>query len=94
MITRRIVVSGHVQGVGFRKFIQRWANELQVMGTAMNMQNGDVEIYASGKAEDVDQLIEKAKIGPNFSHVRDCQVTEMKFRKFTGFEIKKDGGTQ
>lgn len=90
MITKRIVVSGRVQGVGFRKFVQRWANEFQVTGTAMNMQNGDVEIYASGDQAHVDQLVEKAKSGPTFAHVRECKVTDLEFRNFSGFEIKPD----
>ena len=60
---RRIVLSGHVQGVGFRPFVYRLANELGLTGQVRN-QLGQVEILANGLPEALDRfardLIEKA----------------------------------
>ncbi|MBL8016512.1 MAG: acylphosphatase, partial [Ignavibacteria bacterium] len=45
----KIVVSGRVQGVGFRYFIARYASELGLTGYAKNLFTGEVEIIAEGR---------------------------------------------
>jgi hydrogenase maturation protein HypF len=49
-VSRRIVLSGHVQGVGFRPFVFRQATELGLRGTVRN-NTGTVEIIVQGKSE-------------------------------------------
>lgn len=90
LITKRILVSGRVQGVGFRRFIQKCAEDLTVVGTAQNKANGSVEIIATGAIEQLEALIEKAKQGPSFSHVRECQIEEVAEKQFSEFQIVKD----
>ena len=49
--TRRYVISGRVQGVGFRWFVEREAAQIGVAGWVRNRENGDVEVMATGTRE-------------------------------------------
>ena len=81
-------ISGIVQGVGFRYFIARNANELGLNGYVKNLWNGDVEIYAEGRAEFLEDLLKKAKEGPSHSRVESCKVEWLDFtKKYNNFEI-------
>jgi len=84
----KIVVSGRVQGVGFRYFIAHEANALGLTGYAKNLWNGDVEIYAEGRREFVEELIKKARLGPSHSNVEHCKVEWLDFaNKYDNFDI-------
>ena len=50
-VTRRYVVSGRVQGVGFRWFVEREAAQIGIAGWVRNCSNGDVEVMATGTRE-------------------------------------------
>lgn len=52
-----ITVSGRVQGVGFRFFTYQQAKKLNLNGYVANLVNGDVEIMATGSADNIAQLI-------------------------------------
>ena len=84
----RIIVSGRVQGVGFRYFISREASELDLTGYTKNLFNGNVEIIAEGRKEFLEILIERAKAGPGNSKVTSCKVEWLDFdKKYDNFEI-------
>lgn len=84
----KIVVSGRVQGVGFRYFIARYASELGLTGYAKNLFTGEVEIIAEGRKEFLEALAEKAGHGPPGSHVSSCNVEWLDFKKkYDNFEI-------
>ena len=85
----RAIVSGKVQGVGFRMFTRSQARQLGVYGTVRNLNNGNVEIVAAGKAEAVDALIDWAKTGPSSAVVDDLQTEVMDYKngEFDSFEI-------
>ncbi len=84
----KIIVSGRVQGVGFRYFIARFASELGLTGYAKNLFTGEVEITAEGRKEFLDALAEKAGRGPTGSHVSSCKVEWLDFKKkYDKFEI-------
>lgn len=86
--TVKITVSGRVQGVGYRYFIARYASELGLTGYAKNLFSGDVEIYASGRREFLDALIEKAAAGPIRAFVKSCKTEWLDFKnKYDKFEI-------
>jgi len=61
-----IIVSGIVQGVGFRYFIYRKAVELGLRGYVKNLFDGNVEIVVEGEKDKIQILIEHAKIGPRW----------------------------
>lgn len=85
----KIVVSGDVQGVGYRYFIARAAMELDIHGYAMNLYNGDVEIYAEGKKEFLEELIKRAKKGPPHAYVDKAGIDWLEFKnKYDNFEVR------
>jgi acylphosphatase len=53
---RRFVVSGRVQGVGYRAFAARVARSLRLAGGATNLDDGTVEVIAEGPAHALDRL--------------------------------------
>lgn len=64
-----LIVSGAVQGVGFRMFIDLKAKELNLCGWVRNRMDGTVEIEAQGPEKAIDELLRQAKKGPSRSHV-------------------------
>jgi acylphosphatase len=84
-----IIVSGLVQGVGYRYYVMRAARKLGIVGYVKNLYNGDVEIIAEGEPGPLNQLIEEARIGPLSSDVRDMKI---EWRDpscgFTSFEVR------
>jgi acylphosphatase len=84
----KIIVSGRVQGVGYRYYITRIADDLELTGYAKNLFNGDVEIAAEGRKEFLDILAEKAALGPRGAKVNICKVEWLDFKKkYDKFEI-------
>ena len=59
METRKLIVSGIVQGVGFRWSTQALANKMNLPGTVKNNPDGTVTIYLQGESSDIDHFIEK-----------------------------------
>ena len=57
------VVSGRVQGVGFRYWVRRHADALHLTGTATNLPNGDVEVVAEGSRANAERLLELLRDG-------------------------------
>jgi acylphosphatase len=75
--SRRYIVSGIVQGVGFRFFAQRAANRLHLSGYVKNLPDGRVEVYAIGPAEQLAKLrsvLERGPWGASVSEVREESV--------------------
>jgi acylphosphatase len=69
-VTTRFVVSGLVQGVGFRWFVARHARALGLGGYARNLPDGRVEVVASGTgAEALARLEELLRSGPAHARV-------------------------
>lgn len=63
------LIQGRVQGVGFRWFVQREASELSLRGWVRNTEDGNVEVLASGTAEDLNELRRSLRTGPRGSRV-------------------------
>ncbi|HKW35742.1 MAG TPA: acylphosphatase [Candidatus Acidoferrum sp.] len=68
---KRYFVSGMVQGVGFRFFTQRAAEELGVSGFVRNLRDGRVEVFAMGAAERLNNLRRQLERGPFGSDVTE-----------------------
>src|SRR5438445_13418348 len=73
---RRWFVSGHVQGVGFRLFVEHKANEIGVRGWVRNEDDGRVQVYAVGTAEQLNQLAGLLHQGPRMALVRGVEERE------------------
>ena len=83
-----MVIIGKVQGVGFRYFVLRQAQELGITGWVSNKPNGDVEALAQGEKADLEQFVAKVKEGPSFSGVEDVSLNCVnEAEQYFGFEI-------
>jgi acylphosphatase len=60
-----MIVSGDVQGVGFRYFVRESARALRVRGWAKNLEDGSVEIEAAGEREMLDAFRRRISAGPD-----------------------------
>ena len=74
--TRRYVVRGRVQGVGFRWFVEREASTIGVAGWVRNNYDGSVEVLATGTREQLSQLRRKLQEGPRAARVDDLDESE------------------
>jgi acylphosphatase len=84
-----LVVTGLVQGVGFRYFVRRHATRLGLTGRCRNLYDGNVEIEVEGDRSLVEDLIQQVKVGPRSAHVTDTKVTWSAYQgRFSGFEIR------
>ncbi|GIM28612.1 acylphosphatase [Clostridium polyendosporum] len=77
MVRYILLVSGRVQGVGFRYFVQYEASFLNLTGYAKNLDTGDVEICIQGKEELVETLLIKIKKGNRFSRIDDFYIRKI-----------------
>jgi acylphosphatase len=87
-IARRYSVSGRVQGVGFRYFVQRAAQELGLGGYVKNRSDGTVETYASGTPERLEAFKKRLWEGPGLSRVDDVQEQDAQPGERTGFVVE------
>ena len=67
-------VSGHVQGVGFRYFVRRLAQQHGLSGYANNLRDGRVEFLLQGEPTAVEQAIAVIRTGPRYSRVDDVRL--------------------
>ncbi len=69
MTTQRLIVSGRVQGVGYRDYTVRQAKALGVTGWVRNTRDGRVEMLASGDDEALERFVEACRTGPTLARV-------------------------
>jgi acylphosphatase len=70
------LVSGMVQGVGYRYFAQRVAHQLGIHGYAKNLSDGRVEVYAVGKPEALDSYRISLARGPRSAEVGSVEAED------------------
>ena len=75
-VTKHLIVSGRVQGVGFRFYMERKAREHGVAGWVRNRRDGTVEAMVQGSADAVQAMIGWARRGPPSAVVADVQVED------------------
>lgn len=64
-------VRGRVQGVGFRRYVRKWARKLDLVGWVRNEPDGTVRLVAEGGADALDRLIRLLWGGPPPAVVED-----------------------
>ena len=87
---KHLVISGRVQGVGFRYWLHSLANKKNIFGWVKNTISGNVEALIAGDEKEVEDLIKLCKKGPLTSKVDNVKVNEYKkdyFKK--SFDIIK-----
>ena len=89
-VARKYLISGEVQGVGYRFFAQRVAARHQVAGYVRNLRDGRVEVLAEGAQESVEALKQDLAAGPEFGRVE--QVEELNLEPtglYAAFHIER-----
>lgn len=91
LICKRAVVTGRVQGVGFRASTQREASRIGgLSGHVRNLPNGDVEIIVQGAPEKVEALLTWARRGPPSAQVIDLKLEDLSVAEgLAPFDIQK-----
>lgn len=83
MVARRYVVTGRVQGVGYRNFVEHTAGRINVDGYVRNRRDGSVEVYAMGTPEELEKLRRALERGPMMAQVahvsEEPSVVEAKY---------------
>jgi len=85
----RVVVSGEVQGVFFRKGCAEEARKRGLAGFVRNTPEGDVEAAFEGPDEDVDSMVAWCRHGTQWADVDSVQVEEEQPKGDTGFSIER-----
>ena len=75
-IAKKFLVSGRVQGVGYRFFAERVANQLGIQGYVKNLWDGNVEVYAIGDAVSLAELKLRLAEGPRSAHVSGVEESD------------------
>jgi acylphosphatase len=83
--TARLRITGQVQGVGYRYWMNRTAASLGLRGWVRNRTDGSVEALVTGAPEAVAAMIEAARKGPLGAHVTGVTVTPDKNDGSVGF---------
>ena len=85
---KRWLITGTVQGVGFRYFVQHKATAFGLAGWARNLEDGRVEVYAVGQPERLNDLAAALHKGPNMAEVRSVDESEAEVDSLSSFLIR------
>jgi len=85
---RRFLISGRVQGVGYRYFAKHSAQATGVTGWARNLDDGRVEVHANGTPERLEDFEGRLRLGPQFADVRSVESSEAPVLELSGFHIR------
>lgn len=86
-VTRHLIITGRVQGVGYRFYAERKARELGLSGWVRNRRDGTVEAVIQGEPGAVETMIAWARRGPPSAAVTDVRVAETG-GEYGGFETR------
>ena len=85
-----ILVNGKVQGVGFRRYVQKEAARIDIKGFTENLNNGGVRVVAEGFKSQLEELLKRVELGPRFSEVEECCTEWHDFKnEFEEFKVKR-----
>ena len=87
MKSTKIIISGIVQGVFFRKFIRENASRLGLKGYVKNILNNKVEALFQGNKDKTEKIIELCKKGPLGACVEHIELHDIEDRKHNSFEV-------
>jgi len=85
---KRWYISGTVQGVGFRFFVQNKAMQLGLSGWARNLQDGRVEVFAQGTKDKLSDLAAALRLGPRMAEVRHVEERDDSPENLSGFDVR------
>jgi len=83
-----IKIYGRVQGVGFRYYAQKMAQELNLSGFVKNRPDGSVYIEVEGNSDKLEAFLLWCKRGPSWARVSKVEKQLIPFQRFKIFEIR------
>lgn len=83
-----VIISGQVQGVGFRYYTKQTGDRLGLTGWVRNRSDGTVEAEAEGDEESVEELVTWLGNGPAGAQVQHARVTELDPTGGSDFDIR------
>ncbi len=75
---KHLVISGKVQGIGFRYWLQRLAIEKNICGWVKNKTSGNVEALIVGEKKEIQELIKLCEMGPNSAKIDCVRINDYK----------------
>ncbi len=88
MIQAHLIITGYVQGVGYRQFVKTHAKRLGLTGWVQNLPDGSVEVLVQGEKEDIENLIKECRKGPFLAQVKDIKIEWQDIKnRFSDFQI-------
>jgi len=88
MKTMQLKVIGRVQGVGFRFYTNKKAQEHGIKGFVQNKPDGSVYIEAQAEEKNLNTFVDWVKKGPAWARVREVKISEVPSKEFHQFEIR------
>lgn len=88
MKTYHIIVKGRVQGVWYRASTKQQAEQLQLKGWVRNLEDGNVEVMASGEQSILDTFVKWLWQGPMLAKVTEVDIKEIKAESFDDFAVR------
>ena len=88
-VARRFVISGRVQGVGFRWFTRETAAREGVTGWVRNLPDGRVEALVEGEVEAVTRVERALRSGPRGARVDDVFVDPQEPGGYRSFTVER-----
>jgi len=88
-VAKKYIISGGVQGVGFRFFAEHWARQLGVRGFVRNCWDGTVEVYAVGDEATLSEFRRHLAEGPRSARVTGIEESDQPVdNRYTTFGIE------
>jgi acylphosphatase len=88
VVRRRVILTGHVQGVFFRASVKEAAENEGVAGWAANREDGSVEAVLEGPRPAVESVVGYCRIGPVNARVDSAEIAEEDPEGLSGFETR------
>lgn len=89
MVQYEVKITGRVQGVGFRYFVQKRANEFGIKGWVKNTRDGGVLVMARGDLKDMETFLEHLRIGPSMARVVKLEKSKLPgLEDFADFRVR------
>ena len=85
------IVTGTVQGVGYRFTLQHVVERAHATGWVRNLRDGSVEAEIEGEGAAVEAVLDWMREGPRGGDVTGVEVAELSPTGGTGFEVRRDG---
>ena len=84
-----LFISGYVQGVGFRWYVERSARRIGICGFVKNLRDGRVEVVAEGNDDLVEQFLQELKDGSFKGYIEEIKRVEEEYKgECSDFTIK------